>query len=88
MSDTSFQIDFKDRRVIPTAYSIATNSGSCRGFNLRNWVFEVSDDGREWTVVDARHDDTVLAENNITIMSALTDENKAQLDALARELVG
>ena len=29
-----------------------------------------------------------LAENNVTIMSALTDENKAQLDALAKELVG
>ena len=32
--------------------------------------------------------DITLAENNVTIMSALTDENKAQLDALARELVG
>ena len=29
-----------------------------------------------------------FAENNVTIMSALTDENKAQLDALAKELVG
>ena len=32
--------------------------------------------------------DITFAENNVTIMSALTDENKAQLDALARELVG
>ena len=32
--------------------------------------------------------DITLAENNVTIMSALTEENKAQLDALARELVG
>ena len=32
--------------------------------------------------------DITLAENNVTIMSALTHENKAQLDALARELVG
>jgi flavorubredoxin len=32
--------------------------------------------------------DITLAENNVTIMSALTDENKAQLYALARELVG
>ena len=31
--------------------------------------------------------DITLAENNVTIMSALTEENKAQLDALARELV-
>ncbi len=32
--------------------------------------------------------DITLAENNVTIMSALTEDNKAQLDALARELVG
>ncbi len=32
--------------------------------------------------------DITLAENNVTIMSALTQENKAQLDALAKELVG
>lgn len=32
--------------------------------------------------------DITLAENNVTIMSALTEENKAQLDALAKELVG
>lgn len=66
MPDTSFQIDFKTRRVIPTGYSISTNYGSCTGYNLRNWVVEVSDDGTDWTTVDTRNDDLALQENSTT----------------------
>ena len=42
--------DFKALRVAPTSYSIRTSSW---GF-LRSWVFEVSNDGNEWHVVDRR----------------------------------
>lgn len=44
--------DFKERRVIPTDYTIRTfNSTSCY---LRNWVIEGSEDNSSWTPIDTQ----------------------------------
>ena len=40
--------DFKDRRVIPTSYSMR----SAQWFWPRSWVFEVSNDGQKWEIID------------------------------------
>ena len=45
--------DFKGRRVTPTSYSI---SNGYKQPCLRSWVFEVSNDGEAWEVVDQRED--------------------------------
>ena len=54
--------DFKKRRVTPTSYSIRTR------INLWpwSWVFEVSNEGETWEVVDCREDDQELNEAGIT----------------------
>ena len=44
--------DFKGRRVTPTSYSISCGEQ----LRLRSWVFELSNDGEEWEVVDRRED--------------------------------
>jgi hypothetical protein len=41
--------DFKDRRVKPTHYSIHAHSGNAY---LRSWIFEGSNDGSSWTILD------------------------------------
>lgn len=48
--------DFKDKRVQLSGYSIQSHEvGESQG-NLRNWVIEVSNDGKNWEEID-RHSD-------------------------------
>ena len=50
--------DFKDRRIIPTSYSVRTSRNSPGGDTLKSWVIEVSKDGTEnsWVEIDRRDD--------------------------------
>jgi hypothetical protein len=43
--------DFKDRRIVPTHYTIRTNSGSRGGRHLKSWLVEISVDGTRWREV-------------------------------------
>ena len=56
--------DFKESRVEPTSYSIR----SARGSFPRSWVFEVSNDGKEWKVADRRDNNSELNARCVTRM--------------------
>jgi hypothetical protein len=47
--------DFKDRRVIPTHYSIHAHSSN---YYLRSWVLEGSVDGSSWVCLDDQKDNS------------------------------
>jgi hypothetical protein len=52
--------DFKDRRIIPSHYSIRTHGEEANGQHLRNWVVEVSDCGEKWSEIDGRENNSDL----------------------------
>ena len=60
--------DFKDRRVIPTSYSVRSYGAASGGDHPKSWVIEVSNDGTEnsWTEID-RRDNNDLNYNRVTV---------------------
>jgi hypothetical protein len=64
--------DFKNRRIIPTHYSIRSRydggvwaSGSPSG-HLKNWVVETSMGGENWTEIDHKENNSDLHANDVT----------------------
>jgi hypothetical protein len=49
--------DFKERRIVPTHYTIRTNDGGPGGQHLKSWLVETSVDGKNWREV-AREEDS------------------------------
>jgi hypothetical protein len=49
--------DFKERRIVPTHYTIRTNDDSPGGCHLKSWLVETSVDGESWRAV-AHEEDT------------------------------
>ena len=58
--------DFKPRRVTPTSYTIRTYGGGNGLNHPKSWVFEVSNDGKAWSVVDRRENTTGLNNCHVT----------------------
>jgi hypothetical protein len=58
-------LDFKNRRVVPTHYSIKSFC-TVNGGNLKNWLVEVSLDGSTWVEVDHRENNSELNTKNVT----------------------
>jgi hypothetical protein len=58
--------DFKDRRIIPSHYSIRSYDAGEGNGHPKNWVVEVSADGDKWTVIDRRENSRDLNGKNIT----------------------
>ena len=56
--------DFRNRRVIPTSYSLKSNLGRIQ---LKSWVIEVSNDGYSWMEIDRRENNTDLDDNYVTV---------------------
>ena len=54
--------DFKERRVIPTSYSIRSSFW----VSPKSWVIEVSNDGASWTEVDRRDNNNDLSDGRET----------------------
>jgi hypothetical protein len=56
--------DFKERRIVPTHYALRTSSdpppANFRGFHLRSWLVEVSENGKTWREVDNKQDNEDL----------------------------
>ena len=52
--------DFKERRVIPTSYSLVSGLRSPGSWHLKSWVVEVSNDGYVWVEIDRRQDNNDL----------------------------
>lgn len=59
--------DFKDKLIQLESYTIQSRFSGPNNVNLKNWVFEVSNDGSfdDWIVVDRRDNDATLNGSNI-----------------------
>jgi hypothetical protein len=51
--------DFKEKRIMPTHYTIRTNSGIL-GWHLKSWLVETSTDGENWREVAHEEDNKQL----------------------------
>jgi hypothetical protein len=60
------QIDFKDLRICPSAYSVKVHNAIWGNNNyfLRSWRFEGSNNGSDWSVVDSHTDSSDLRQND------------------------
>ena len=56
--ETYVCIDFKDKSVQISSYSIKSASGNL--VHLKNWSIEVSENGQNWTEIDSRSNDSAL----------------------------
>ena len=54
--------DFKERRVIPTTYSVKSGTN----YGPKSWVVEVSNDGYSWTEIDRRDNNYDLNDRFVT----------------------
>ena len=58
--------DFKDRRVIPTSYSVKSFRYGPGSHHLKSWVLEVSNTGTSWKEVDRRDNNNDLNDAHVT----------------------
>jgi hypothetical protein len=56
--------DFKNLRVAATHYVLRSNGNGPGNRHLRSWVLEVSENGRDWRVIDRREEDGSLNDCN------------------------
>ena len=59
--------DFKERRVIPTSYSVVSVGWRRGAPYLKSWVIEVSNDKSSWMEIDRRDNDDGYVDENFTI---------------------
>lgn len=52
--------DFKDKKIQLESYSIESCRCPMSKFYLKNWVIEVSNDGKNWEIIDDRNNDSQL----------------------------
>ena len=52
--------DFKERRVVPTSYSVRTYGWGPGHEHLKSWVIDVSNDGIKWTEIDRKEVNNAL----------------------------
>ena len=62
--------DFKGHRLVPTSYSIRSHDGPSF---LKSWVLEVSNDGKNWKVVDRRDNNFDLKAEYVTHNFAISN---------------
>jgi hypothetical protein len=63
--------DFKERRIVPTHYTIRTNSDPPGYFHLKSWLVETSADGKSWREVAREEDNKQLNGVNFTATFAV-----------------
>jgi hypothetical protein len=52
--------DFKERRIVPTHYTIRTNESDLGLEHLKSWLVETSADGKTWREVDHKENNKQL----------------------------
>jgi hypothetical protein len=52
--------DFKQRRIVPTHYTIRTHGNDPGGWHLKSWLVETSTDGENWREVAHEEDNSQL----------------------------
>jgi hypothetical protein len=58
--------DFKERRIVPTHYTIRTNDGGSGSSHLKSWLVETSTDGKNWREVAHEEDNKQLKGSRFT----------------------
>jgi hypothetical protein len=58
--------DFKERRIVPTHYTIRTNGYVVGNPHLKSWLVEASADGETWREVDREEDNKQLNGSSFT----------------------
>ena len=58
--------DFKDRRVTPTSYSLRSCGGGPGSLNIKSWVFEASNNGTSWHLLDSHINNNDLDDKSVT----------------------
>ena len=67
----------KSFKLRPNKYSIRTkNNGDVGGNHIKNWVIEVSNDEKQWTLIDSRENDQSLKGAAITSLFSANKDNK------------
>lgn len=69
--------DFKNKSIQLTSYSIQSLNRSENGVHLKNWVMEVSNDGKKWIEIDRHQNDSRLNGPNFKSVFII---NKPQTD--------
>ena len=60
----NFVLILKKNKIQVTNYSIKT---SVSGFRLKKWVFEASNDGKNWEIIDEHVNDSALNKSNAIV---------------------
>jgi hypothetical protein len=65
--------DFRERRIVPTHYTIRTHEGNPGGSHLKSWLAETSADGENWREVSREEGSEQLNGPNFTGTFAVAD---------------
>jgi hypothetical protein len=65
--------NFKERRMVPTHYTIRTNNWRSGGWHLKSWLVETSVDGENWREVAREENNTQLNGKFFTATFAVAD---------------
>jgi hypothetical protein len=65
--------DFKERRIVPTHYTIRTNDWPPGCSHLKSWCVETSADGESWREVAREEDNKQLNGKRFTATFAVAD---------------
>jgi hypothetical protein len=65
--------NFKERKIVPTHYTIRTNFGDPGGVHLKSWLVETSADGENWREVAREENNTQLNDAHFTAIFAVAD---------------
>ncbi len=69
--------DFKDKKISPSCYKIRSSYGDSNCWNLLNWVFEGSNDKKNWEVLDKQDNCPYLNGNGaIHAFNISNEDNK------------
>ena len=80
--------DFKDRRVIPTSYTVRSYGAAPDWDHPKSWVIEASNDGSSWEQIDRRVNKGVLNTPHVTVNFKISSVPGEMLRFLRFRLTG
>jgi hypothetical protein len=70
--------DFKERKIVPTHYTIRTHGNGPGGAHLKSWLVETSADGENWREVARGENNEQLNGDRFTATFAVADGGKCR----------
>lgn len=67
--------DFKDKKLQISSYSLKSSNFGPNDYHLKNWVLEVSNDQKNWEIIDEHNDDPVLNGQGIIVTFKTKTQN-------------